>query len=31
MNEDNQLHSIVTGDGFSVHHVMPLKFLDMFI
>lgn len=31
VNEDNQLHSIMTGGGFLVHQVMPLKFLDMFI
>lgn len=31
MNKDNQLHNIVTGDGFLVHQVIPLKFLAMFI
>lgn len=31
VNEDNQLHNIMTGGGFLVHQVMPLKFLDMFI
>lgn len=30
MNEDNQLHNIMTGDGFLVHQVMLLKFLGMF-